>query len=144
MQVTVAQSFFKKIALLEEKVEQRVMEKASDIVTDAVDQSPVYTGAFVESFLVGGAEVLVQDRPLLAALDVWLMELDAETFLELLPMLRRGFADFAESGRQRILGIVGSGKIADQAALARGDEDASREFVEHALPLLRTILGIAA
>ena len=52
MQVTVAQSFFKKIALLEEKVEQRVMEKASDIVTDAVDRSPVYTGAFVESWQI--------------------------------------------------------------------------------------------
>jgi hypothetical protein len=52
MQVTVAQSFFKKIALLEEKVEQRVMEKASDIVTDAVDQSPVHTGAFVESWQI--------------------------------------------------------------------------------------------
>jgi hypothetical protein len=52
MQVTVAQSFFKKIALLEEKVEQRVMDKASDIVTDAVDQSPVYTGAFVESWQI--------------------------------------------------------------------------------------------
>jgi hypothetical protein len=52
MQVTVARSFFKKIALLEEKVEQRVMDKASDIVTDAVDQSPVYTGAFVESWQI--------------------------------------------------------------------------------------------
>ena len=52
MQVTVAQSFFKKIDLLEEKVEQRVMDKASDIVTDAVDQSPVYTGAFVESWQI--------------------------------------------------------------------------------------------
>ena len=52
MQVTVAQSFFKKIALLEEKVEQRVMDKASDIVTDAVDLSPVYTGAFVESWQI--------------------------------------------------------------------------------------------
>jgi hypothetical protein len=52
MQVTVAQSFFKKIALLEEKVEQRVMEKASEIVTDAVDQSPVHTGAFVESWQI--------------------------------------------------------------------------------------------
>ena len=52
MQVTVARSFFNKIALLEEKVEQRVMEKASDIVTDAVDQSPVHTGAFVESWQI--------------------------------------------------------------------------------------------
>ena len=52
MQVTVARSFFNKIALLEEKVEQKVMEKASDIVTDAVDQSPVHTGAFVESWQI--------------------------------------------------------------------------------------------
>jgi len=52
MQVTVAQSFFKKLDMLEQKVEQKVKKIASEIVTDAVDVSPVHTGAFVESWQI--------------------------------------------------------------------------------------------
>jgi|TARA_R110000851_G_scaffold147401_1_gene287279 hypothetical protein len=52
MQVTVAKSFFKKIDLLKEKAEQEIKNKASDIVSDAVDLSPVDTGAFVESWQI--------------------------------------------------------------------------------------------
>lgn len=105
--------------------------------------APAAAGAFVESFLAGGAEVLVQDRPLLAALDGWLAGLDEPDFIELLPMLRRGFADFAPGGRQRILALAGSGKVAEAAAAAE-IEAAPGEAFERALPLLRTILGIEA
>ncbi len=104
--------------------------------------APAAAGAFVESFLAGGAEVLIQDRPLLAALDTWLCALDDESFIELLPMLRRGFSDFADTGRQRILGIVGSGTIAAASGPGAQDDDASPAFIAEALPLLRTILGI--
>lgn len=104
--------------------------------------APAAAGAFVESFLAGGAEVLIQDRPLLAALDTWLCALDDESFIELLPMLRRGFSDFADTGRQRILGIVGSGTIAAASGPGARDDDASPAFIAEALPLLRTILGI--
>jgi hypothetical protein len=53
MQVTVAQSFFKdQIGILREKVDLAVAKKASEIVSDAVDQSPVHTGAFVESWQI--------------------------------------------------------------------------------------------
>lgn len=106
--------------------------------------SPAEAGAFVESFLAGGAEVLVQDRQLLAALDQWLVDLDDESFIELLPMLRRGFAEFAISGRQRILSLVGSGRVADRASPSSAGSEVAPEFVEQALPLLRTILGIEA
>lgn len=104
--------------------------------------APAAAGAFVESFLAGGAEVLIQDRPLLAALDAWMVELDDESFIELLPMLRRGFSDFAETGRTRILGIIGSGQIAAASGPGAPDNDASPAFIAQALPLLRTIMGI--
>lgn len=106
--------------------------------------APAAAGAFVESFLGGGAEVLVQDRDLLAALDQWLLGLEDDNFVELLPMLRRGFADFAESGRQRILGIVGSGKPIEQPQSTGEGDAVSAEFIAQALPLLRIIMGIKA
>lgn len=105
--------------------------------------APAAAGAFIESFLAGSAEVLVQDRPLLAALDGWLAGLDETDFIELLPMLRRGFADFAPAGRQRILALIGTGQpVHERAAVAA--EEAPHEAFEQALPLLRTILGIEA
>jgi len=52
MQVTVARSFFTKMKQLDVKIEDAVKQKASEIVTDAVDLSPVYTGAFVESWQI--------------------------------------------------------------------------------------------
>ena len=52
MQVTVARSFFKKIELLEDKVEEAAKGKAKEIVDTAVDLSPVDTGAFVESWQI--------------------------------------------------------------------------------------------
>ena len=106
--------------------------------------SPAAAGAFVESFLADGAEVLLQDRPMLAAIDAWLMALDEETLIELLPMLRRGFSEFAASGRERILAALGKGEIAGADSHKGPGAEASPEFVEQALPLLRTIMGIEA
>lgn len=105
---------------------------------------PAAAGAFVESFLADGAEVLLQDRPMLAAIDTWLMGLEEGTLIELLPMLRRGFADFAVSGRERILAALGRGEITGGEAHDSGGAEVSDDFVEQALPLLRTIMGIEA
>jgi len=52
MQVTVAKSFFAKMKRVEELTEVAVKEKASEIVSAAVYLSPVYTGAFVESWQI--------------------------------------------------------------------------------------------
>ena len=52
MQATIAKSFFSKMKLAQTKTEAIVKQKASEIVSDAVDLSPVYTGAFVESWQI--------------------------------------------------------------------------------------------
>ena len=52
MQVTVAKSFFNEIDLLKGKLDKQIKDKASEIVSVAVDLSPVDTGAFVESWQV--------------------------------------------------------------------------------------------
>ena len=87
--------------------------------------------------------MLVQDRPLLAALDGWLVDLGEDDFIELLPMLRRAFADFAPSGRQRILALVGTAQPLGEGTADTVDTGPNEAF-ERALPLLRTILGIEA
>jgi hypothetical protein len=105
---------------------------------------PGPAGAFIESFLAGGAEVLLQDRRLLAALDDWLIGLDEESLVELLPALRRGFGDFSETGRKRILALVGPGLAEAERHAPSDASDVIDEAFQQALPLLRTILGIKA
>lgn len=52
MQMTFGKSFFKKMDLISTKMGEAVKTKATEIVSEAVDLSPVDTGAFVESWQV--------------------------------------------------------------------------------------------
>src|SRR6516162_650021 len=49
-----------------------------------VGQPPLLAGGFLESFLSGGAEIILQDRPLLNLVDAWLCDLGEEDFIEAL------------------------------------------------------------
>ncbi len=51
-QVTINDSFYKKLGRIKELAEEEVKLRAKDIVHYAVDISPVDTGAYVESFSV--------------------------------------------------------------------------------------------
>jgi hypothetical protein len=50
----------------------------------------------------GGGLLLVHDRELLGVLDEWLADLPAADFLEVLPLLRRTFAEFSHPERAAI------------------------------------------
>ena len=52
MQVTVGKSFFNKINYITAKVGDVVKDKATEVITEAVNLSPVDTGAFVESWQI--------------------------------------------------------------------------------------------
>ncbi|GBR01264.1 DUF5682 family protein [Asaia lannensis] len=101
-------------------------------------------GDFIESFLSGGAEILVQDHALLAALDDWIMTLDETQFIEILPMMRRSFSDFALTTRKRLLDTLL--QPTPTKAVYAGDTTGplSAIFSNEALPLLCRILGLAS
>jgi hypothetical protein len=112
---------------------------ASAFSRHIVGETPSRAGAFVESFLAGSAEVLIQDQTLLFLIDDWLCGLDDEVFTESLPLLRRALSGFDGVGRKRLMErIVGGRK--EQAVIAVAVED--NPAFERALPLLRQILGI--
>ena len=54
--------------------------------------------------LRGSGLVLLHEDALWSALDAWLRDLSAETFVELLPLLRRAFAGFQPPELGRDLG----------------------------------------
>jgi hypothetical protein len=101
--------------------------------------------AWIEGVVRGSALTLIQQDALWQALDIWLMEQTAESFVALLPALRRAFADFERTERQamgrKVRNLSGLG-VAGDADLATGSvspvDEARAALV---LPVLAQILG---
>jgi len=106
--------------------------------------APKAVGTWLEGFLGGNAEVILQDPALFGLVDGWLEAQDDATFTESLPMLRRSFGAFGAAERRRLLAEVGKGRRAQAATAATaGAAAADSPAFREALPLLLTILGIA-
>lgn len=103
---------------------------------------PQRAGAFLESFLGGGAEVLLADQPLLTLLDEWLCGLEERDFIESLPLLRRAFSSFDSVARRRVRERVLESSRKDIIPSSHLQTLDSPGF-EAALPLLLTILGMS-
>ncbi|WP_225847821.1 DUF5682 family protein [Streptomyces sp. HPF1205] len=64
---------------------------------------PAESAAWIEGFLAGGGMLLVHDERLLGLVDGWLAGVSGEAFTDVLPLLRRTFAEF-EPGVRRTVG----------------------------------------
>ncbi|MCH6162149.1 DUF5682 family protein [Streptomyces marispadix] len=65
--------------------------------------APSEAAAWIEGFLAGGGLLLVHDERLLGLVDGWLASVPGESFTDVLPLLRRTFAEF-EPGVRRTVG----------------------------------------
>lgn len=107
---------------------------------------PADAAAWIEGFLGGdGGMLLVHDERLLALVDGWLTGLSGDAFTDVLPLLRRTFAEY-EPGARRALGeLVRRGASAAGPAEPDGlpgfaDEvDADRAAA--VLPTIQALLG---
>ncbi|HUE41945.1 MAG TPA: DUF5682 family protein, partial [Candidatus Sulfotelmatobacter sp.] len=104
-------------------------------------RQPKDSGAFLEGFLRGGSEVLLQDQPLLQLLDAWLCDLTDGDFTESLPLLRRSMSSFDTVARRRLLERVQRGRQQSTGGISSDSADENPAF-EAALPLLYKILGL--
>ncbi|WP_051765091.1 DUF5682 family protein [Streptomyces sp. NRRL F-5135] len=122
---------------------------------------PADAAAWVEGFLggaAGGGMLLVHDERLLALVDAWLTGVPADSFTDVLPLLRRTFAAY-EPGVRRTLGelvrrnpaeggaggAVGSGAAGESAVGVPGfGEGLDRARADAVLPVVRLLLGSAA
>jgi hypothetical protein len=104
-------------------------------------ETPPRAGAFLENFLSGGSEVLLQDQALLQLLDEWIRELNENDFVESLPLLRRSFSSFDSVARRRLMERIARGAHESTKPGSQAQDGVSEAF-ERALPLLYQILGI--
>jgi len=71
----------------------------------SVGTAPAAGAAFVEGFVAGSGTVLVHDTELLGLIDTWVSSLPADSFIAVVPLLRRTFGAF-EPGERRQLGLL--------------------------------------
>jgi hypothetical protein len=102
---------------------------------------PARAAGWIEGFLAGGGVLLVHDERLLSLVDGWLTAIPAGTFVEVLPLLRRTFGEFAGPERRAIgervrrrIRSAGHGPAADTF-------DLDLERAGRVLPTLRLLLG---
>ncbi|GAB2817843.1 DUF5682 family protein [Comamonas piscis] len=110
--------------------------------------APLDVAAWLDGFLNQQALVLLHDEAIWGAVDAWLAGLGELQFAQILPLVRRSFANFSKHERQSLGDKARrapvAGGVAPGAALPAGDDDApwdeSRAVL--ALPLLNAMLGL--
>lgn len=102
---------------------------------------PLEAAQWLDGFLNRNAMVLLHDAAVWSLVDAWLAELVDAHFVQVVPLLRRSFANFSQSERRELGTRAAHGiKIAPVAAPSEGDA------VRAALPVptLRLLLGLSA
>ena len=97
-------------------------------------QEPQKAGAFLEGFLSGGSEVILQDQPLLQLMDAWICKLEEKDFVESLPLLRRSLSGFDSVSRRRLMETIKQAKRVESAQEPTPEGEENPAFME-ALPL---------
>jgi hypothetical protein len=91
--------------------------------------APAEAAGWIEGFLAGGGMLLVHDERLLALLDTWICAVPPAAFTDVLPLLRRTFAEFEPGVRRTVGELVRRGP-----ATARRPAPGSAEPGEPGLP----------
>ncbi|AKH86949.1 hypothetical protein AA958_21690 [Streptomyces sp. CNQ-509] len=107
---------------------------------------PADAAAWVEGFLGGdGGMLLVHDERLLALVDGWLTGLSGDAFTDVLPLLRRTFAEYEPGARRAIGELVRRGASAagpaEPAGLPGFADEIDPARAAAVLPTLRALLG---
>jgi hypothetical protein len=101
--------------------------------------APSDSAAFVEGFLGQSGAVLVHDPLLLGVIDRWMATLGADSFTDVLPLLRRTFGAFDAAERRSIGQRVRTG---DAPSTHRGQVKLDPQRVAAALHTVGQLLGV--
>jgi hypothetical protein len=99
--------------------------------------------AWIEGVLHGSGYLLLNQDGLWKALDQWLGELGSESFVEMLPLLRRAFSGFSAPERRSMgekVRLLNSAPGAGSSRSATAEIDSER--ASRVLPVLAQILGV--
>jgi hypothetical protein len=115
----------------------RVAERLGQALTPGTP--PQAGAAFVEGFLAGSGTILLHDAALLATVDGWIGALPSDTFVDVVPLLRRTFGAFEPAERRQIGLLLTTGET-ERTPLAGDDLDPDRAAA--GLATVRLMLGL--
>jgi Family of unknown function (DUF5682) len=105
----------------------------------SIGNAPESGATWIEGLLAGGGTLLIHDDRLRNVLDGWLRTVSEEHFIQVLPLLRRTFAQFAPAER-RVLGErLRSRDSSAATATAAPPQDFDETAARAVLPLLTLI-----
>jgi hypothetical protein len=130
--------------LVEQKtIGQEELERLARLALSPANP-PGQAAAWVEGLLRGSALLLLHHDGVWSALDQWLASLPEDTFVEMLPLVRRAFASFGAGERRqmgdRVKRLGAGGQPAATAQLVPDDFDPARAALVY--PVLSQILGV--
>lgn len=99
------------------------------------------TVRWLEGFLFGSGLLLIHNPTLWKIIDDWVNQLSPEDFQEILPLLRRAFANFSASERQKMLSLAKNG-LPQITNHKTSEKEFITERVEEILPTLQLLLGL--
>jgi hypothetical protein len=105
---------------------------------------PAVAAAWVEGLLTHSGLILLHDARLWGIVDGWLTNIPAESFVELLPLLRRTFATFSQPERRQLgeRARRGRGSLPQGLEATTSDPDFDAARAAMALPLIAQMLGL--
>lgn len=99
---------------------------------------PAQSAAWIEGFLSGNGSLLMYETQLLAMIDQWLMLLSEDSFLKILPLLRRTFGQFTIPQRSQVSQAVFSNTLS--ANVDTVDDESSVQFdIGRAMPAVASV-----
>lgn len=100
----------------------------------------VISAAWLEGFLKGSGTILLLDNQLWSVIDNWVIALTEDIFMQVLPLLRRTFANFSHPERRKLGEKVRSGgKTLGNANMESGFDT---ERAKLGLPIIAELLGL--
>ena len=106
--------------------------------------APLAAAQWLEGFLQGSGTLLVHNDELWHAIHGWVLSLPAETFTELLPLLRRTFGSFAAPERRQLAERASAGAAGAVASSHAATQEIDLGRARRVLPIVATIFGGAA
>ncbi|MEK7486994.1 MAG: DUF5682 family protein [Planctomycetota bacterium] len=120
-------------------------EKASQQMSFSLSSGndPLHSAAWINGFLHGSGLLLLHNEEIWSLFDSWLTSLSAETFLALIPFLRRTFSSFPSAERRQMGEKVQHGTASPKSlSFLPESADFDVKSAEAALPLIAQMLGL--
>ncbi|CAH8290831.1 hypothetical protein EV196_107131 [Mariniflexile fucanivorans] len=106
----------------------------------SINNLPETVAAWLQGFLKGSGMILIYDNRLWNLIYTWVSTLNKETFIELLPMLRRSFSNFEFSERRQIGEKAKEGIITEKTTKTTLDSNFDEDLANSILPTIAHFL----